>query len=146
MSFVQGAAATDAGQTSHHAIVEAGELRSGQRVGIVGLGGVGTTGARIAVLNGAEVYGAEPRREAWSAAMAQGLQNVVADVSELAQYELDLIVDFAGFGETTAGAVRRWSVGVLEGLDDADASGACRASSHDLPPQVGRREARAGRR
>ncbi|MDG2004852.1 MAG: zinc-binding dehydrogenase [Novosphingobium sp.] len=105
VSFVQGAAATDAGQTSHHAVMVAGELAAGQRVGIVGLGGLGMTGARIAVLAGAEVYGAEPREEAWDAARAQGVREVVRGVTELAQYELDLIVDFAGFGDTTAGAI-----------------------------------------
>jgi len=105
VSFVQGAAATDAGQTSHHAVMVAGELKAGQRVGIVGLGGLGMTGARIAVLAGAEVYGAEPREEAWDAAMAQGVREVVRDVTELAQFEPDLIVDFAGFGSTTAGAI-----------------------------------------
>jgi propanol-preferring alcohol dehydrogenase len=119
VSFVQGAAATDAGQTSHHAIVVTGELRSGQRVGIVGLGGLGMTGARIAVLNGAEVYAAEPRRVAWAAAKDQGVRSVVDDVLELAQFEPHLIVDFAGFGETTAGAisaVRRGGLVVQVGL------------------------------
>jgi propanol-preferring alcohol dehydrogenase len=84
----------------------AGELRAGQRVGIVGLGGLGMTGARIAVLGGAKVYGAEPRKEAWAAARAQGVLEVFSDVREMAALDLDLIVDFAGFGETTAGAVR----------------------------------------
>jgi propanol-preferring alcohol dehydrogenase len=119
VSFVQGAAATDAGQTSHHAIVVSGELRSGQRVGMVGLGGLGMTGARIAVLNGAEVYGAEPRKAAWAAAREQGVRFVVENVLELAQFELDLIVDFAGFGETTSGAisaVRRGGLVVQVGL------------------------------
>jgi propanol-preferring alcohol dehydrogenase len=83
----------------------AGELGAGQRVGIVGLGGLGMTGARIAVLNGAEVYAAEPRREAWDAARGQGVAAVVEDVRELAQYAPDLIVDFAGFGTTTSGAI-----------------------------------------
>lgn len=106
VSFVQGAAATDAGQTSHHAVMRAGELRAGQRVGIIGLGGLGMTGARIAVLNGGEVYAAEPRREAWEAARAQGVVDMVSDVEEMAGLDLDLIVDFAGFGDTTAGAVR----------------------------------------
>ncbi|MBU6269581.1 MAG: zinc-binding dehydrogenase [Sphingomonadales bacterium] len=105
VSYVQGAAATDAGQTSHAALVGAGELKAGQKVGIVGLGGLGMTAARIAVLLGAEVHGAEPRREAWDTAMAQGMTSVVADVRELAALGLDLIVDFAGFGETTAGAI-----------------------------------------
>lgn len=119
VSFVQGAAATDAGQTSHHAIIVTGELRPGQRVGIVGLGGLGMTGARIAVLNGAEVYGAEPRKAAWAAARDQGVRVVVEDVLELAQFEPHLIVDFAGFGDTTAGAisaVRRGGLVVQVGL------------------------------
>lgn len=106
VSFVQGAAATDAGQTSHHAIVVAGELHAGQRVGIIGLGGLGMTGARIAVLGGAQVFGAEPRREAWNAAREQGVRELVPDADELAQFGCDLIVDFAGFGETTAAAIR----------------------------------------
>lgn len=105
VSFEQGAAATDAGQTSHSAVMTAGQLKPGQRVGIIGLGGLGMTGARIAVLNGAEVYAAEPRKEAWPLAKQQGVIELVEDVRELASYALDLIVDFAGFGETTAGAI-----------------------------------------
>jgi propanol-preferring alcohol dehydrogenase len=105
VSFVQGAAATDAGQTSHHAVMVAGELRRGQRIGIVGLGGLGMTGARIAALHGAEVYAAEPRKEAWKTALAQGVQTVVEDVLGFAPLNLDVIVDFAGFGSTTAGAI-----------------------------------------
>jgi propanol-preferring alcohol dehydrogenase len=85
--------------------MSAGELGAGQRVGIVGLGGLGITGARIAVLNGAEVYAAEPRHEAWVHAKDLGVREVVEDVRELARYKLHLIVDFAGFGATTAGAI-----------------------------------------
>ena len=119
VSYVQGAAATDAGQTSHHALMVSGALQAGQRVGIVGLGGLGMTAARIAVLNGAEVYGAEPRQAAWDTALKQGVKQVVDDVLELAQFAPDLIVDFAGFGETTAGAisaVRRGGLVVQVGL------------------------------
>jgi propanol-preferring alcohol dehydrogenase len=105
VSFVQGAAATDAGQTSHSALMQAGGLCPGQRVGIVGLGGLGMTAARIAVINGARVYAAEPRKEAWAPAKERGVIEIVEDVRALAPYGLDLIVDFAGFGETTAGAI-----------------------------------------
>ncbi len=105
VGFVQGAAATDAGQTSYGALMNAGQLRSGQRVGIVGLGGLGMTAARIAVVHGAVVYAAEPRQDAWAAAKSQGVVAVVKDVRELAQFEPDLIVDFAGFGDTTSGAI-----------------------------------------
>jgi propanol-preferring alcohol dehydrogenase len=105
VSFVQGAAATDAGQTSHSALVGAGELKAGQRVGIVGLGGLGMTAARIAVVYGAEVFAAEPRREAWDTAAALGVREVVGDVREMAPFACDLIIDFAGFGTTTDGAI-----------------------------------------
>lgn len=105
VDFVQGAAASDAGMTSYGAVVASGELKPGQKVGIIGLGGLGMTGARIAVLNGGEVYAAEPRREAWDQALAQGVKQVVADAAELAAFNCDLIVDFAGFGTTTAAAI-----------------------------------------
>jgi propanol-preferring alcohol dehydrogenase len=126
VDFIQGAAATDAGQTSYGAVMGAGGLQPGMRVGIVGLGGLGMTGARIAVVNGAaEVYAAEPRREAWDTARAQGVKEVVEDVMGLAPYELDLIVDFAGFGVTTAGAilaVRPGGLVVQVGLGVSDAT------------------------
>lgn len=124
VSFVQGAAATDAGQTSHSALMEAGELKAGQRVGIVGLGGLGMTAARLAVLAGAEVYAAEPRREAWPVAKAEGVSEVFADVAGMASLGLDMIADFAGFGETTAGAVRavrRGGLVIQVGLGRTDA-------------------------
>src|SRR5580658_5619692 len=59
VSLAQGAVATDAGATSYGGVMRSGELQPGQRVGIIGLGGLGMTGARIAVLNGAEVFAAE---------------------------------------------------------------------------------------
>lgn len=105
VSFIQGAAASDAGMTAYCAIMGSGELKPGMRVGIIGLGGLGMTGARIAVVNGAQVWGAEPRRETWDKARALGVTEVVEDVAALAPLQLDLIVDFAGFGTTTAGAI-----------------------------------------
>lgn len=71
------------------------------RVGILGLGGLGLTGARIAVIKGAEVVGIEPREEVWQAAKDRGVSRVVKDISELKGEDLDVVVDFAGFGKTT---------------------------------------------
>ncbi|GFG90555.1 zinc-binding dehydrogenase [Mycobacterium bourgelatii] len=105
LSFAQAATATDAGQTAYGAVMEVAEVRVGERVGIVGLGGLGLTGARIAVLAGAEVYAAEPKREVWDLAKQRGVVDIVEDVRELASLRLDVIVDFAGFGTTTAGAI-----------------------------------------
>lgn len=105
VSYIQGATATDAGATSYGAVMFSGRLKAGQKVGIIGLGGLGMTGARIAVLNGAQVYAAEPREGAWETARRNGVTDVVADVLDLDGLELDTIVDFAGFGTTTAGAI-----------------------------------------
>jgi propanol-preferring alcohol dehydrogenase len=80
----------------------------------------------MAVVTGAAVVSpAEPRREAWDTARAQGVKAVVEDVMGLAPYELDLIVDFAGFGTTTAGAilaVRPGGLVVQVGLGVSDAT------------------------
>jgi len=53
----------------------------------------------------AQVHAAEPRREVWAKAEACGVETIVADVKGLTSLNLDLIVDFAGFGSTTAGAI-----------------------------------------
>lgn len=106
VSFLQGAAATDAGMTAYNGVMGTGEMKPGQRVGILGLGGLGMTGASIAVINGAaEVYAADPRKEVWSKAKEIGVKDVVGDVMQFVGLELDLIVDYAGFGTTTAGAI-----------------------------------------
>ena len=57
--FAQAAAGTDSGMTSYHAVMTSGQVTSGMRVGIIGLGGLGQVGARIAVLAGAEVFAAD---------------------------------------------------------------------------------------
>ncbi|MET0829785.1 MAG: alcohol dehydrogenase catalytic domain-containing protein, partial [Microbacterium sp.] len=68
-----GALAADAGQTAFRAVVVKGGVRPGMRVGILGLGGLGLLGARIAVLNGAEVYGADVRADVFDLARGQGV-------------------------------------------------------------------------
>jgi propanol-preferring alcohol dehydrogenase len=105
VDFVQAATATDAGQTAYGAVMGAGKLRGGERVGIIGLGGLGLTGARIAVLAGAQVYAADPKHDAWGLARQRGVFETIEDVRDLAAFNLDMIVDFAGFGTTTAGAI-----------------------------------------
>lgn len=102
----QAAAASDAGVTSYTGVIVHGGVKAGDRVGIVGLGGLGMTAARIAIITGATVYGVEPRESVWETAKAQGVERVVADVSEYAGEDLDVIIDFAGFGTTTAGALQ----------------------------------------
>lgn len=119
IDWAQAASATDAGITSYIGVMEAGQLEAGQTVIIIGLGGLGLVAARMAALKGADVIGVEPKREAWAAAKTAGVSEVVADVTELAGRDADLVVDYAGFGTTTAGAVEAVRPGgrvVLVGL------------------------------
>ncbi len=102
--FDQAAAATDAGQTSRKALRLAG-VGPGMKVGIIGLGGLGLTAAKMAVMLGAEVHAAEINADVWEKATTAGVSSVVKDVAELADLQLDAILDFAGFGTTTAGAI-----------------------------------------
>jgi propanol-preferring alcohol dehydrogenase len=105
LSFEMGAMATDAGLTSYHAMVARGGVKKGMRVGVIGLGGLGYIGARIAVLKGAEVYAAELNPEARQLAAEIGLAGVGESITEFVDKDLQLIVDYAGFGSTTAQAV-----------------------------------------
>ncbi len=104
VSFEQAAAGTDSGMTSHHAVMAAGQVKAGMKVGIIGLGGLGQVGARIAVIAGAEVYAADVSEKARALGSEIGVKQVFTDVREFPQ-DLDVIVDFAGFGTTTAGAI-----------------------------------------
>lgn len=106
VDWAKAAAATDAGVTSYTAVVVHGNVEAGDRVGIVGLGGLGLIGARIAVISEATVIGVEPNKEVWPIAQEMGVTRVVSDVAELAGEDLDVVIDFAGFGTTTEGAVR----------------------------------------
>ena len=105
VSFAQAAAATDAGMTSYHAVVGIGQVKAGMKVGIIGVGGLGQIGARIAVLQGCEVYASSRNPVAREKALALGCKEVVATPQELAKYNLEVIIDFAGSGATTANAL-----------------------------------------
>ncbi|WP_024368335.1 alcohol dehydrogenase catalytic domain-containing protein [Arthrobacter sp. TB 26] len=105
VSFELGAMATDAGLTSYHAIMAVGGAKAGMKVGVIGLGGLGYIGARVAVLSGAEVYGAEVNPETQKLADEIGLAGVADSIDAFKDKNLDLIVDYAGFGTTTSAAI-----------------------------------------
>ncbi len=105
VSFALGAAGTDAGMTSHHAVITTGGISAGDKLGIIGLGGLGQIGARIGVLAGAEVYVAEINEKVWRLAEEIGAARVTRSITDFAELELDVIIDFAGFGTTTAEAI-----------------------------------------
>ena len=107
LTFELAALGTDAGMTSYHAVVVQGALEAGDKVGIIGLGGLGQVGARVAVVNGAgEVHVAEINRAVWPLAKEIGADSVVENAAEWSGGDFDLIVDFAGFGTTTAAALK----------------------------------------
>jgi propanol-preferring alcohol dehydrogenase len=120
------ALATDAGMTSYHAMVKAGGVEAGMKVGVIGFGGLGQIGARAAVLAGAEVHVAELKEDVWPIARAAGAADCVKDADEWAVGALnpmaggtfDLVVDYAGFDTTqkAINAIKRGGKVVQVGL------------------------------
>jgi alcohol dehydrogenase, propanol-preferring len=105
VSFEQAAPATDAGRTAYRAVYTAGHVEKGQNVGIIGYGGLGSLGAQIALAAGADIYVAEVDEAGQQAARELGAVGVSADVRDFEDRGLDVIIDFAGFGTTTASAI-----------------------------------------
>lgn len=103
--FEQAAAATDAGMTSYHAIMDRGQVQQGMKVGIIGFGGLGSLGAQTAIAQGAAVYVAETNPEVHDYARGFGIDHIAAEISAFADEDLDVIIDFAGFETTTSCAV-----------------------------------------
>ncbi|MFJ8794101.1 zinc-binding dehydrogenase [Streptomyces sp. NPDC102462] len=103
--FDQAAAATDAGLTSYHAVSVQGRVSPGARVGIIGLGGLGSLGAQTALALGARLFVAEKNERVHDFARSLGAESVVSDITDLAGEGLDVVIDFAGFGTTTDGAI-----------------------------------------
>jgi alcohol dehydrogenase, propanol-preferring len=119
VSFAQAAAGTDAGMTSYHAMFQKGGAKAGMKVGVIGIGGLGQMAARAAVVAGCEVYAADVNPAARELAKEIGCKVVVENVSELAEFSPELIVDYAGFGTTTSDAIDTVAVGgtvVLVGM------------------------------
>jgi propanol-preferring alcohol dehydrogenase len=105
VSFALGAVGTDAGMTSHNAVITKAQAGPGMKLGIIGLGGLGQIGARVGVLAGAEVYVAEINEGVWDLAEPLGVTRIARSITEFASVGLDAIVDLAGFGTTTAQAI-----------------------------------------
>lgn len=105
ITFAQAAAGTDAGMTSYHAMFKTGNAKPGMKVAVIGIGGLGQIGARAAVVEGIEVYAVDVSEDAREIAKKLGVKDVFADVMDLKDIQPDLIVDYAGFGTTTAQAI-----------------------------------------
>lgn len=105
VSFVEGAASTDAGLTSYHALFAIGNAQPGMKVGIIGIGGLGQFAVQMALIKGCEVYGSDISQEARELGKELGCKKVYEKTIDMKEAECDVIVDFAGFGQTTVDAV-----------------------------------------
>ena len=105
VSFVEGAASTDAGLTAYHALFPIGEAKPGMKVGIIGIGGLGQFAAQMAMIKGCEVYASDVSPAAIKLAEELGCKKVYNNVPDMKEAECELIIDFAGFGQTTADAL-----------------------------------------
>lgn len=124
VSFELGAMATDAGLTAYHAIMALGGVKKGTKVGVIGLGGLGYIGARVAALSGAEVYGADVNPAARALADEIGLAGVGESIEEFTDKGLEVVVDYAGFGTTTesgVNALAKFGVFVQVGMGKLEA-------------------------
>lgn len=91
--------------TSYHAVVDVGGVTKGTKVGIIGVGGLGTVGARIAIGLGAEVYAASRSESARKKIKEDGAFKTAENILDFKDDNLEVIVDFAGAGVTTAQAL-----------------------------------------
>ncbi|MFE3826825.1 zinc-binding dehydrogenase [Streptomyces sp. NPDC059092] len=105
VGFEQAAPAMDAARTAYRAVETFGHVEAGMNVGIIGFGGLGSLGAQIAKAVGATVYVAEVNESAWERVRELGVGGVSADIRDFEDTGLDVVIDFAGFGTTTASAV-----------------------------------------
>lgn len=105
VSFIEGAAATDAGLTSYHALFSIGQAQPGMKVGIIGVGGLGQFAVQMAMIKGCEVYAADISENALKLAEELGCKKVYKNILDMKEAECDVIVDFAGFGQTTSDAL-----------------------------------------
>ncbi len=108
--YALGAAGTDTGMASHAAVITNGQVKAGDKVGIIGFGGLGQIGARVAVLADADVYVAEINEKVLDSVRAAGVKAVAGSSAELGD-DFDVVIDYAGFGTTTAAAIENVRLG-----------------------------------
>ncbi|MER6152907.1 zinc-binding dehydrogenase [Streptomyces hirsutus] len=118
------AVATDSVLSAFVAVTRAGGVQRGETVGIIGLGALGMSGLRTAVLRGATVYGVDIDASRHVVAEDLGAAACFDEVEALADVAPSLIIDFVG-GKTTRTAVDVVQPNgrvVVIGLDERDLS------------------------
>lgn len=114
VSVEAGAVATDACMTAHHAVVDRANVKKGDTVLIVGLGGLGFNALQIALSKGARVVVIDKRQEVLDAAEQIGVPKgdiVPAATISPSEWirdqamEIDTAIDFCGMKQTFETAV-----------------------------------------
>src|SRR5690625_4071999 len=83
LSYELAAAGTDAGMTSYYAMMTIGGVKAGDKVAVIGFGGVGRIGARVGVVAGAQVRVVEINEDVWPEAEKAGVDKIVTSVDDL---------------------------------------------------------------
>jgi 2-desacetyl-2-hydroxyethyl bacteriochlorophyllide A dehydrogenase len=99
--------------TAYRAVVTRGEVRAGQRVAVIGLGGVGIHALQVAVAAGARAVGVDRAARTLEHAAGMGLDVIDAGSGELdallldrtAGLGFDVVVDTVGHETTMADAI-----------------------------------------
>ena len=106
VSFEVAAVTTDAVVTAFHAVRTTGDVRLGDTVAIIGLGGLGINAVRIAHLCGGKVFGVDVNESTFPAAIEAGARQCFTDIAALKDLKPSVIIDFAGVSVTTDQAVK----------------------------------------
>lgn len=106
LSMEMAASATDAGMTSYSALFNTGQATADMTVALIGIGGLGQIALQAAIAKDiTNIYAVDVSEQARELAKDIGALEVVRDIKDLKDKEIDLIVDYAGFGVTTADAL-----------------------------------------
>jgi propanol-preferring alcohol dehydrogenase len=140
VTFAHAAVATDSVATAYHAVTAEGSVGPEKTVAVIGLGGLGLSGVRIAALRGAVVYGVDLDTGKFAPAKEMGATECASSLKEFQNIQFDVIFDFAGAGVTTSDAalaVRDGGKVVLVGL-------AAKSTTLDTHDMITRRVTVAG--
>ena len=119
------AVTTDAVLTPYHALRTIGRVGAGERLAILGLGGLGLNAVQIGAFLGARVTVVDPIAAKRDAALSLGADDALADGAELAPLGFDVVADFVGSQLSLAHAHQAVRIGgriVLVGLAAIDAT------------------------
>lgn len=103
------AVCSDAGTTAHHAVHAAAHVRPGQRVLVIGAGGLGLIGVQLAVRAGAsEVFVSDLRKQSLDLATSYGAARTLSpdelDAAIKEGFDVDIVIDFVSTPKTFAAA------------------------------------------